>query len=557
MITASCVLCRPTAATASLTRSALWRRCTGGGLEVVPLPVDLNYFVLLEEEVLEAAQSGKIPPPTPHLAHFMADASLELLLPEQLLGDGEDMTDSSASSSSCSCRLHRDEPFPSSSLIVAMVSERCSALCQLHRPYNLTSRGEREYHATGEGRNELEGSESLSLIEDSLDVPREKLRVLWPVQGAMLFSQLNKVIVDIIVILSPEAAEVAPLNLAFDLFVTFKLLSQHSECSVSPDTCETSLQIEGVLPISRRRDLRIGVTMTVSLKYQDGEPPVQQVVMLQVVSPHLLPTSYTGFNNVHQRSPLPYSLSSQLQLAHLLNTRSLHSMGVVLCCDTDVGLQTAVHLIRRWGHRIEVDRRLHGGGLGDDRLLLIVVQGNHPRGTAALAAELVQQCDSRHVDRKQSGLGKEHQLGCVIIQDSSVINIVRENIINNRVRSLSFVYTDVFSNHASYAASLQQWFPALRPGGVMVGSRYHLPTLSAHSPWRKEGVAVQVRSAVDACAFNWSVPVFVTYFEAGLQRGEEWMDIFQDNPGAEEGGQLSSAWGVYAAWYVFNNARSP
>eukprot|EP00603_Paraphysomonas_imperforata_P014195 CAMPEP_0114482072 /NCGR_PEP_ID=MMETSP0104-20121206/18040_1 /TAXON_ID=37642 ORGANISM="Paraphysomonas imperforata, Strain PA2" /NCGR_SAMPLE_ID=MMETSP0104 /ASSEMBLY_ACC=CAM_ASM_000202 /LENGTH=30 /DNA_ID= /DNA_START= /DNA_END= /DNA_ORIENTATION= len=30
--------------------------------------------------------------------------------------------------------------------------------------------------------------------------------------------------------------------------------------------------------------------MTVSLKYQDGEPPVQQVVMLQVVSPHLLPT---------------------------------------------------------------------------------------------------------------------------------------------------------------------------------------------------------------------------------------------------------------------------
>jgi hypothetical protein len=528
-----------------------------GGIEVIPLPIDLNYFVLLEDEVAEAVERGQIPPPVPRLAHFMADASLELILRPRQQQDMElgaiDHT-SESSVDSCICLIHRDHPFPLSSLITELVEERCAPLCTAYGSYPSTS-------------SPIPMTETVPLVNaESLHMNDEHsggsfVRVVWPVQEVTLFSQLNKVVMEVVVHhWSVSGDEASSLSLTFDIFDTYILQSHHSQCS--DNFCESYLYIEGFIPTSRRKSLQLKLEMTVSLQAGEGSLLLQQVVTLRIVCPHLLSTSHVGFNNLHQRNTYPYSLSSQTELAHFLNLRNLHTMGLVLCCDTDIGLQTSVNLIQQWGHRIQVDPRLHIGGLGDDRLLVIAVQGSHPSGVAALAAKLAQYCDSRLVDRQRDGLGKEHQLGCVILQDPAVIRTVSQSIIDNRERSLSFVYTDVFTSYTEYADTLHKWFPSLVSGGILAGSQYHVPGPTAmgrapsYVPWREGGTAVQVKSAVDACAYRWAVPVFATHFENPLLQENIWRNLFHDDRADGQHEAVFEARNQYPAWYIFNNARS-
>jgi hypothetical protein len=578
------------------------------GIRVLPLSGDLNHFVLLEEEVQEAAAAGLCPPPAPRLAHFMADSSLEVLPPRP---DSD-----SDLGSACQCLLRRDQPFSASSLISAMIAERCPALCQYLYPSTPPSAPVSvPPSAPGDGgvmSGEEEG-DMMSHTQTSLDTHNNSgsgsgsaeafLQVLWPEQGVTLFSSLGKFSVHVMVRHQQHSAPASgSISLRFSHIDTFSVRSLHTTCDEAAGSCESAVYLEGMISPADRRDHILAMTMTVSLAVTATAPGAggggaaaetalslhDQEVGLRVVSRDRLPPSHVGFSNLHQRSSSPHSLASQQQLAHLLNLRGLHGVGVVLCCDTAEGLQTARHLIREFGHRIELDRRLHMGGLDDGRLLVIALQGSssssHPLGTPRLAAELRAECDSRVVHRRDSGLGKEHLLGCVLVQDAEVLPVVAEHIRRNRAGSLSFVYTDVFTSHASYTRSLQEWFPVLSTGGVLAGSRYHTP-LREEAPQQQQqymswetSTAMRVRNAVDACAHAWSVPVFATYFEITQQQQQhdqeadatgttDMDDMFVDalplpREGVEEeeeGGGTGGRGGPQPpplpAWYLFNNHR--
>jgi hypothetical protein len=380
-----------------------------GGIRVESLSVDLNYFVLLEEEVAAAHQTGLIPPPAPRMAHFMADSSLEL----HLHGEGE-----SEAGSSCSCVLNRDHPFSANSLIAALVAQLCTPLCQLHQPYPRMSSNPLSADAAAIASW---GTTAASAPSPGL------LRVLWPEEGVVLLAQLRTIRLHVVVGHSALPGDgVGALNLQLSDVDSYSVLGVHTECgeahasasnlrSSSSPSCETALQVEAVLSAARRRDLSFALTLAVTLTASEHEEgaSMRAAVMLKVIAPHLLPAIHVGFKNLHQhhQQHRPHSLASQLELAHMLNARDLRDVGVVLCCDTEAGLRATARLIREWGHSIQADRRGRLGGLNGGRVLVIAVQGGHPGvGALALARQLAGQCDARVAGMARDGLDQEHLL---------------------------------------------------------------------------------------------------------------------------------------------------
>jgi hypothetical protein len=173
-----------------------------------------------------------------------------------------------------------------------------------------------------------------------------------------------------------------------------------------------------------------------------------------------------------------------------------------------------------------------------------------------------------------SSILSAHQ-SCIILQDQEAISATFKHL--RRRGALSFVYTDVFADHAAYSRSLQQWYPALGPGGVLAGSRYHVaasvPAGSGGAgglpSWRDNRALLGVRSAVDACALDWAVPVFATYLDMTQRSGVPGVQAMFAQPAetetapeteAETGTEgVESGEGAlhpqFPAWYVFSNVR--
>ena len=502
----------------------------GIGIEVVPVTEELNYFVLLEEEIQATIFAGANDTFSPSLAHFMSDSSLEIKI-----------TDYAAQKQNCICLLHRDIPFPPTSPIAALISRHCSRLCQ----GMVTLAQNHNYRREDAGPN----SSILSQVETIASaLPNEFLRVIWPSQGITVFSSLRRFSIDVKI---QHLIGTGKIGVKFSRHVESVrnqvLLEQYID---STNICESIIQLEATTSLLFRKESHINVTMSVTYTSSRGDSSftMREDIELHVISRDLIPRTYTGFNNLKELSNAPVALASQLDLSHFLNVRNLHDMGVVLCCDTDQGLQTTIRLIHEWGHRIELDRRLLLGGLNDGRILVIVLAGSHPRGMLQIGDELAKHCDERVVHRNESGLGKEHLLGCVLLKNSDVISKVSENIWKNRAQSVSFVYIDVFKNYLDYFQSLQSWYEVLSKGGVLIGSSFY----TANFPHAQKSIfststmnAIQIKNAVELCANGWAVPILVTYFEMG-QRAE----LFESRYNA---GNLTN---IFPAWYVFSNHRT-
>jgi hypothetical protein len=146
------------------------------------------------------------------------------------------------------------------------------------------------------------------------------------------------------------------------------------------------------------------------------------------------------------------SLASQLLLPEFLVARGLHQhteRGVVVCCQTEKGVQTVKRLIKQ---------------LSLSYLLIAVVDLPHrsPGQDLLVAAQEL-----------FSDVCRASNTRCLILPSDtrSLINIIH----SFRPETFEFAYIDVFSEYESYQHLLLEAWTALRKGGVMLGSRYWKP----------------------------------------------------------------------------------
>jgi len=181
-------------------------------------------------------------------------------------------------------------------------------------------------------------------------------------------------------------------------------------------------------------------------------------------------------------------LSSQLQLASFLGAQGIEigASGVAVCCDTHRGVEVVRSMLSSWM------------GLQVTVLLLRTPtspavpssegESERKRGWSETAADAAGSENTTQDPAPMSALqllavdlGKScasRASRCVLVAQPSDAKTFAWAL-SSPPGSLGWVYLDVFESLADYSASLEAWFHALTPGGVLMGSRFEAPSRTA------------------------------------------------------------------------------
>ena len=265
------------------------------------------------------------------------------------------------------------------------------------------------------------------------------------------------------------------------------------------------------------------------------------------------------------------ALRSQIYLHHYLHAHNLAGTGAVLCCNTYRGLTVVENLIASWQ---------------GDYLFVVVMavpvglqQQQYDDQLHHLAARLRELCGHGNTNRVH-----KHQtlLRCVVITSSPVA--VRDSVDTNtnkerddnsgatnreiqqqrrrsfgvllgramRPQSVSFFYTDIYTDYTAYTTTLTAWFPAVMNTGLLIGSRFmeRSPVRVQESfiPYIADSTlrfphTINVFAAIEWFADTISQSYFATYDESNVPTSTSFL-----NAGAEIVAET-----VAPAWYMFKN----
>jgi hypothetical protein len=190
----------------------------------------------------------------------------------------------------------------------------------------------------------------------------------------------------------------------------------------------------------------------------------------------------------------PVALASQTQLVNALNDRALKGTGVMICCDTLKGLRTVRNVVTTYerGYVVII--------LASIPRELVPNEDNNAAALTAVMSEFRGFCKPRYmifdtsmISNSDKLLPKVANAHCVIVHSAQLSNN-RENRMktskygHNRmytdadittymsksfaVKSIKFLYVDVYRSRMHYLSMLRMWLPAVSSPGIIMGSRY-------------------------------------------------------------------------------------
>ena len=313
--------------------------------------------------------------------------------------------------------------------------------------------------------------------------------MLWPINGSLVQYSGDFISFPIHMYHQPSLdsasegdADDKPEALTVEAVFTVHLYNETLVTDHGPDGLEQVAQVTSLLPVSpvkaghfqlefrfylpemaRRAERYYRLTVTLSSVSGSGQGQTRtgpllfvQSVTLQVICLDLVPSGAV----VYKRNPLvgrkPTRLDSQLNLPWLLNIWNLRDKGAVLCCDTWRGVAVVRGLIERWRGQV-----------------LLIVLSSYP---------------DRRRDAEVDGVAKLEeslQRACRLREDrSGPVCLITVTASSDRFisalspRSLSFVYSDLYSGYSTYTETLELFHSRLSSGALMIGSRYSLLYLS-------------------------------------------------------------------------------
>ena len=253
------------------------------------------------------------------------------------------------------------------------------------------------------------------------------------------------------------------------------------------------------------------------------------------------------------------TLRSQIYLHHFLHAHNLAGTGAVLCCNTYRGLTVVENLIASWQ--------------GDFLFIAVAAvpvglqQQHDDEQLRHLAARFREQCLYGNTKRAH-----DHQslLRCVVITSPPVVvnnddnsDITNREIQRQRSRSfgvllgramrpqsVSFFYTDIYTDYTAYTTTLTAWYPAVMNTGLLIGSRFmeRSPVVVHESSLKLIDSTLpfpltNVFAAVEWFADSISQTYFATYDEYSIPLSTSFL-----NAGTEIVAET-----VAPAWYMFKN----
>ena len=183
-------------------------------------------------------------------------------------------------------------------------------------------------------------------------------------------------------------------------------------------------------------------------------------------------------------------LASQLQLGSFLGAQGIEigASGVAVCCDTHLGVEVVRSMLANWmGRQVTV---LLLRTPASPAVPSSEGEGEPNRGWSETAADAAgsentiqkpapaSALQALAVDLGRSCASASRQSRCVIVAQPSDAKAFAWAL-SSPPGALGWVYLDVFESLADYGASLEAWFHALAPGGVLMGSRFEAPSLTA------------------------------------------------------------------------------
>ena len=288
-----------------------------------------------------------------------------------------------------------------------------------------------------------------------------------------------------------------------------------------------------------------------------------QRVPVTLVVDSLAPRGITIYAPNPLLSTKSLTLRSQMYLHHFLHAHNLVGTGAVLCCDTYRGLTVIENLITSWQ--------------GDFLFIAIAAvpvgfqqHQDHDEQLHHLANLFREQCMHGNIKRVHN-----HQslLRCIVITSSPIV--VRNNndkqdknnqdiqqqrrrsfgvLLGHAMRSqsMSFFYTDIYTDYSAYITTLMAWYPVVMNTGLLIGSRFmERSFVSNHESFVPSIVDsnlpsshTNVFAAVQWFADSISQSYFATYDEYAIPVSTTFVNVDDPEIIVET---------VAPAWYMFKN----
>ena len=221
----------------------------------------------------------------------------------------------------------------------------------------------------------------------------------------------------------------------------------------------------GKLRLSVRHTIRAGGTNSPAAAA--GTTLWEGSADLTVVVDARVPRGVTAYAPNLLLGSTPLALRTQAALPEFLHAHTLGGTGAALCCDTEAGVAAVEGVAARWR--------------GDFFVVLVAAV---PPTLAATVEEL-----AAHLRNRCAGTGSgtdgEGRVRCVVLAVPAAAYPAAAEppaarrrsygaVLGRamRPRAVSFFYTDVYGDYASYVDTLKAWFPALADHGLLVGSRF-------------------------------------------------------------------------------------
>ena len=542
-------------------------------IEVIPLPYTLNYMALLEDDIMEL-----FPGLQPAMVHLIANTTLTCYAVDAPPG--------------CTCMYANDGTVPRDSQIVERIQslllpvDTCvyfAAAVRTPHPSPL-GRGPAAVSAVSQWEHTLtctQPSGKGHYCED-LSVPRLQSAVLMcPPEGSVLFFSGTRTSVVVVVrccvlVVPGDPCSCGQQHVQLLDTVSGEVMGEQRDDESVPVVCSEAAE-EGLLLVECHKSFIVSVfvssdqvpvmpknvTLVITSDAAGSRSAPLASVTLLAVSRHFLPLAARKYTADSVWGHAAVVLDAQDHLGEFLNNRRLVNMGVALCCDSYRGLHAVERLIEQWGQRM--DGRSPDGlpGGGTDGAVLVLLVDSFPTGIHEGAADspsmfasredLVEYLSARcHASHEQSLRGAG-LAGCVV-SGREGFNLFRRGAGGGQRGSLyrkailSFLYIDTCGIYADCLTTLREWYPALQPGGVLMGSVYapvhtHATKVLQTLPLESFLRVAAATSAVDDFAYFEHCTVMATYLEH-----------LSDRSG---GGREGHPFNTLPAWYILKEMNIP